>query len=63
MIDLKNIKKSFGSLEVLKGIELAAASGTTYEMKSGCRIRPLKPGYYSTVWGSARADAERSLVE
>ena len=50
-------------LEVLKGIDLAAASGTTYEMKSRCRIRPLKPGYYSTVWGSARADAERSLVE
>lgn len=50
-------------LEVLKGIDLAAASGTTYEMKSRCRIRPLKPGYYSTVWGSARADAECSLVE
>ena len=50
-------------LEVLVGIDRAAASGTTYEMKSSCRIRPLKPGFYSTVWGSARADAERSLVE
>ena len=50
-------------LEVLVGIDRAAASGTTYEMKSSCRIRPLKPGFYSTVWGSARADAERSLME
>lgn len=50
-------------LEVLKGIDQAAASGHTYEMKSHCDIRPLKPGYYSTVWGNARADAERSLME
>lgn len=49
-------------LEVLTGIDAAAASGTTYEMQSRCRIRPLAPGYYSTVWGSARADAERSLI-
>lgn len=50
-------------LEVLTGIDAAATSGTTYEMKSSCRIRPLAPGYYSTVWGSARADAERSLID
>ena len=50
-------------LEVLTGIDAAAASGTTYKMKSSCRIRPLAPGYYSTVWGSARADAERSLID
>lgn len=49
-------------LEVLTGIDTAATSGTTYVMKSSCRIRPLAPGYYSTVWGSARADAERSLI-
>lgn len=50
-------------LEVLTGIDAAATSGTTYEMESSCRIRPLAPGYYSTVWGSARADAERSLID
>ena len=50
-------------LEVLTGIDTAATSGTTYVMKSSCRIRPLAPGYYSTVWGSARADAERSLID
>lgn len=49
-------------LEVLAGIEEAAAAGCTYEMKSTCTIRPLAPGFYSTVWGSARADAERSLM-
>ena len=50
-------------LEVLTGIDTAATSGTTYVMKSSCRIRPLAPGYYSTIWGSARADAERSLID
>ena len=50
-------------LEVLTGIDTAATSGTTYVMKSSCRIRPLAPGYYSTVWGTARADAERSLID
>ena len=50
-------------LEVLTGIDTAAATGTTYEMKSACQIRPLAPGFYSTVWGSARADAERSLID
>ena len=49
-------------LEVLVGLEEAASTGTTYEMKSSCTLRPLAPGYYSTVWGSARADAERSLI-
>lgn len=33
------------------------------EMNSRCSVRPLAPGFYSTVWGSARADAERSLVD
>lgn len=50
-------------LEVLTGIDAAAATGATYEMKSSCNIRPLAPGFYSTVWGSARADAERSLID
>lgn len=50
-------------LEVLKGIDEAAASGAAYFMKSACEIRPLAPGFYSTVWGSGRADAERSLID
>ena len=50
-------------LEVLSGMEEAAATGRTYEMKSSCAIRPLAPGFYSTVWGSARADAEASLID
>lgn len=50
-------------LEILTGIDEAAATGSTYEMKSTCHIRPLTPGRYSTVWGSARADAESALID
>ena len=50
-------------LEVLTGMDEAARTGVVYEMRSRCSLRPLAPGFYSTVWGSARADAERSLVD
>lgn len=50
-------------LEVLVGIDEAAASGTTYQVESSWEVRPLKSGYYSTVWGVARSDAERSLID
>lgn len=50
-------------LEVLVGMDEAAKTGTTYEMQSACEIRPLRSGFYSTVWGSARSDAERSLMD
>lgn len=50
-------------LEVLLGMDEAAATGQTYYLKSACEIRPLKPGFYSTVWRSGRADAEKSLID
>lgn len=37
-----------------------AWSGMTYEMKSTCATRPLPFGNYFAVWGSDRADTERS---
>lgn len=50
-------------LEVLKGIDQAADTGATYVMQSACEVRPLAPGFYSSVWGSGRADAECSLID
>ena len=50
-------------LEVLLGMDEAAATGQTYYPKSACEVRPLKPGFYSTVWRSGRADAEKSLID
>lgn len=50
-------------LEVLQGIDRAAATGETYNMRSTCTIRPLTPGFYSGVFGVARADGERSLID
>ena len=50
-------------LEVLLGMDEAASTGQTYYLKSACEIRPLKPGFYSTVWRSGRADAEKSLID
>lgn len=50
--------------EILYGIDQAAQSGTSYELTSRCEIRPLAPGYYSSVnGGHGRGDAEFSLVE
>lgn len=50
-------------LEVLAGIEKAAASGTTYVLESSCTVSPLRSGFYSTVMNRGRCDAERSLME
>ena len=47
--------------EVLAGLDLAAREGITYEIQSRCEVRPLEPGYYSSM-GASRADAERSLI-
>ncbi len=50
-------------MEVLKGIDIAAESGGTYELESTFEMTTLAPGYYSTVFGGAgRGDAELSLV-
>lgn len=50
--------------EILLGIDIAAETGTTYEVQSSCEIRPLKSGFYSSMFnGYARADAERSLID
>jgi predicted dehydrogenase len=50
-------------MEVLKGIDIAAESGGTYELESSFEMTGLTPGYYSTVFGGAgRGDAELSLV-
>lgn len=50
--------------EVLFGMDRAAATGTTYEMTSTCQVRPLTPGFYSSInGGTGRGDAERSLMD
>ncbi|WP_051207522.1 Gfo/Idh/MocA family protein [Butyrivibrio sp. AE3006] len=50
-------------MEVLKGIDIAAETGTTYSVESTFEMTTLTPGYYSTVFGGfGRGDAERSLV-
>ena len=38
MIDIKNIKKSFGSLQVLKGIDLHIDKGEVVSIASGYRF-------------------------
>lgn len=51
-------------MEVLIGMDRAAASGSTYQLHSTFEMKPLRSGYYSTMGGgSMRADAERSLIE
>lgn len=51
-------------LEVLAGMEEAAATGKTVEPASRFDMKPLAPGYYSSfMGGSGRADAERSLMD
>lgn len=50
-------------LEVLQGIEEAARTGTTCQIQSSCTVAPLKSGFYSTIMGKARCDAERSLMD
>lgn len=52
------------ALEVLCGLDTAAANGSAYRMTSTFTCEPLKSGVYSTMWGGgARADAELSLVD
>ena len=51
-------------LEVLAGMEEAAATGKTVEPASRFDMKPLAPGYYSAfMGGNGRADAERSLMD
>ena len=52
------------AMEVLAGMDRAAASGTVYRLQSTFTSAPLTPGYYCTMWnGHARADAEASLID
>ena len=59
------LSKEFGlhCMEVLMGMDRAAESGETVMPVSRFEMRPLAPGYYSSMMGGAfRADAERSLI-
>lgn len=59
-----NKEMGLHALEILSGLDTAAATGSVYRMTSTFTTTPLKPGLYSTMWGgAARADAERSLME
>ncbi|MBD5169410.1 MAG: Gfo/Idh/MocA family oxidoreductase [Oscillibacter sp.] len=62
----KNIRCSAGyglhCQEVLYGMDEAARTGGTYEPQSQFVMEPLKPGYYSSIMGGMRGDAERSLM-
>ena len=49
-------------LEILEAMERSAATGETVAIESRFEMKPLKPGYYSSV-GFGRGDAERSLAE
>ena len=49
-------------LEVLTAMDESAAAGKAVAIQSRCEMKPLKPGYYSSV-GFGRGDAELSLVE
>lgn len=48
--------------EVLQGMDEAARTGGTYEVQSRCEVRPLAPGFFSSMYGG-RGDAERSIIE
>lgn len=59
-----NKEMALHALEVLSGLDEAAENGSVYHMTSTFETRPLKAGYYSTMWGgNARADAEMSLMD
>lgn len=49
--------------EVLYGMDEAARTGGSYEPQSRFVMEPLAPGYYSSLFGGARGDAERSLMD
>ena len=50
--------------EVLAGLDIAAATGAVYRPESTFTSAPLKPGFYSSIFGGhARGDAELSLVD
>lgn len=63
----KNIRCSAGyglhCQEVLYGMDEAARTGGCCEPRSRFVMEPLRPGYYSSVLGGMRGDAERSLME
>lgn len=50
-------------MEVLCGMDIAAETGETYFPVSRFKMKGLKPGYYSTVFGEDRGDAEVSLMD
>ena len=49
--------------EVLFGMEEAARTGGTYEPRSRFVMEPLPSGFYSSLFGGMRGDAERSLMD
>lgn len=49
--------------EVLFGMDEAARTGGTYEPRSRFVMEPLRPGYYGSLMGGMRGDAERSLMD
>jgi hypothetical protein len=56
--------KEFGfhAMEILCGMDEAAASHRPYTLTSSFEMAPLKPGYFSKN-GGMPGDAERSLVD
>ena len=55
---------AFHALEVLEGLEKSAIDQRTYRMTSEFSMKPLKSGYYSSMFhGGMRGDAEYSLKE
>ena len=52
------------AVEVLHGLETAAQTGRSYDVRSRFSMKPLHSGYTCTLMGGKwRGDAERSLVE
>ncbi|WP_022760672.1 Gfo/Idh/MocA family protein [Butyrivibrio sp. AD3002] len=59
------LSKEYGyhCMEVLLGLDESIRTGKIYELKSRAEVTPLKPGYYSSMFGGqVRADAELSLI-
>ena len=59
------LSKEYGyhCMEVLLGIDEAIATGKPYEIESRAEVRPLKAGFYSSMFnGAMRGDAEKALI-
>lgn len=59
------MSKEYGlhCMEILCGMDIAAKTGSVYEINADFEVEPMKPGFYSTVFGgSGRGDAECSMM-